>query len=371
MVLTAGDYIFLEGDGSSPEGDYPFLDRLNLDTLQAERLFQAAKGTYEIIVSAADDSGTRWITRKETPTEPPNYLIRSVGENPGTVRLTSFADPTPELRRIQKQLVQYKREDGVDLSFTLYLPPDYEEGRRLPTVVWAYPREFNDASTAGQVSGSTERFTTLRGTSQLFFVLNGYALLDNATMPVIGDPMTMNDTFVEQIVLSAEAAIEKAVEIGATDRNRVGVAGHSYGAFMTANLLAHSDLFRAGIARSGAYNRSLTPFGFQSEQRTFWEAPETYFSVSPFMHAEKINEPVLLMHGEQDNNAGTFPIQSDRMYHALAGHGATARLVTLPLESHGYSARESVEHTLFEMMSWFERFVKDAQPIDPGTARRD
>lgn len=365
-VLTNGDYIFLEGDGSSPEGDYPFLDRLNLLTLEPERLFQAAKGTYEIIVSPADGAGTRWITRRETPTEPPNYQIRTFGEDAGTTALTAFADPTPELRQIKKQLVRYQREDGVNLSFTLYLPPDYEEGTRLPTVVWAYPREYNDAGTAGQVSGSIERFTTIRGTSQLFFVLNGYALLDNATMPVIGDPMTMNDTFVEQVVMSAEAAIDRAVEMDVTDRNRVGVAGHSYGAFMTANLLAHSDLFRAGIARSGAYNRSLTPFGFQSEQRTFWEAPEIYFAVSPFMHADKVNEPILLTHGEQDNNAGTFPVQSDRMYHALAGHGATARLVTLPLESHGYAARESIEHTLYEMMLWFERFVKDAQPNELG-----
>ena len=359
-VMTDGDGIFLEGNGSSPEGDYPFLDRLDLRTLDSERLFQTARGSYEIIIGPADDSGTRWITRRETPTEPPNYLLRTIGDNAGTTALTAFPDPTPELRQIRKQRVTYEREDGVDLSFTLYLPPDYEEGTPLPTVVWAYPREYTDAGTAGQVAGSTERFTTIRGTSQLFFVLNGYALLDNATMPVIGDPMTMNDTFVEQIVMSAEAAIDKAVEMDVTDGNRVGVAGHSYGAFMTANLLAHSDLFRAGIARSGAYNRSLTPFGFQSEQRTFWEAPEAYFAVSPFMHADKVNEPILLTHGEQDNNSGTFPIQSDRMYHALAGHGATARLVTLPLESHGYAARESVEHTLYEMMSWFERFVKDA-----------
>ena len=365
-VLTNGDYIFLEGDGASTEGDYPFLDRLNLRTLETERIFQSAQGSYEVIVSPADDSGTRWITRWETPTAPPNYLLQTFGDNAQTTALTAFADPTPALRGIKKQLVKYKRDDGVDLSFTLYLPPDYVEGTPLPTVVWAYPREYSDAGTAGQVNGSTERFTTIRGTSQLFFILNGYALLDNATMPVIGDPMTMNDTFVEQIVMSAEAAIDKAVEMGVTDRNRVGVAGHSYGAFMTANLLAHSDLFRAGIARSGAYNRSLTPFGFQSEQRTFWEAPDIYFNLSPFMNADKVNEPILLTHGEQDNNSGTFPIQSDRMYHALAGHGATARLVTLPLESHGYAARESVEHTLFEMMSWFERFVKDAQPVNPG-----
>ena len=361
-VMQNGDWIYLAGNGSSPNGDYPFLDRLNLATLASERLFRAETGTYEAIVSPLGDSGDRWVTRRETKTEPPNYRIRDLSGGGSIAGLTAFADPTPQLRGISKRLIKYEREDGVDLSFTLYLPADYEEGTRLPTVVWAYPREYNDPSTAGQVSGSTERFTTIRGASQLFFVLNGYALLDGATMPVIGDPMTVNDTMVDQIVMSARAAIDKAVELGVTDGNRVGVGGHSYGAFMTANLLAHSDLFRAGIARSGAYNRTLTPFGFQSEQRTFWEAPELYFKVSPFMHSDKVNEPILLTHGETDNNSGTFPVQSDRMYHALTGHGATARLVTLPNESHGYAAKESVEHTLYEMMSWFERFVKDAQP---------
>ena len=362
-VMQNGDWIYLAGNGASPNGDYPFLDRLNLATLESERLFRAESGTYEAIVSPLGASGDRWITRRETRTEPPNYRIRDLsGGGSSVTALTAFADPTPQLRGITKRLIKYKREDGVDLSFTLHLPADYEEGASLPTVVWAYPREYNDASTAGQVSGSTERFTTIRGASQLFFVLNGYALLDGATMPVIGDPITVNDTMVDQIVMSAKAAIDKAVELGVTDGNRVGVGGHSYGAFMTANLLAHSNLFRAGIARSGAYNRTLTPFGFQSEQRTFWEAPELYFKVSPFMHADKVNEPILLTHGEADNNSGTFPVQSDRMYHALTGHGATARLVTLPNESHGYAAKESVEHTLYEMMSWFERFVKDAQP---------
>src|SRR5262249_37338025 len=274
--------------------------------------------------------------------------------------LTHFADPTPELRAIKKQLVTYKRADGVQLSFTLYLPPDYREGQRLPTVVWAYPIEFTDAGTASQVSGSANRFTTITGMSHLFFVLQGYAVLDDATMPVVGDPRTMNDTYVEQIVSSAQAAIDKAVEMGVTDRNRVGVGGHSYGAFMTANLLAHSNLFRAGIARSGAYNRTLTAFGFQNERRTLWEAPELYLKVSPFMYADKIKAPILLIHGEADNNSGTFPIQSERMYQALKGNGANVRYVTLPFEAHGYAARESVEHTLWEMITWFDKWVKNA-----------
>jgi dipeptidyl aminopeptidase/acylaminoacyl peptidase len=242
----------------------------------------------------------------------------------------------------------------------LYLPPGYKAGTRLPTVVWAYPVEFNDTSVAGQIAGSTQRFTTINGYSHLFFLLEGYAILDGATIPIIGTPEEANNTYVQQLTASAKAAIDKGVELGVTDPERVGVGGHSYGAFMTANLLAHTDLFRAGIARSGAYNRTLTPFGFQSERRTFWDAKEVYLGMSPFMHANKIKEPILLIHGEADNNLGTFPIQSERMYQAIRGNGGTIRYVTLPFESHGYSAKESVEHTLFEMISWFDKHVKNA-----------
>jgi len=360
VIHQHGDYIYLTGQGASPKGDRPFFDRFNLKTLKSERLFQCDDGSYESVVALLAADGSRFITRYETPATPPNYFIRSAGG--AKQALTSFADPTPQLRGIRKQLVTYKRGDGVQLSFTLYLPPDYKEGARLPTVVWAYPREFGDADMAGQISGSTNRFTTISGPSHLFFLLQGYAILDDATMPVIGDPETMNNTYVEQIVASARAAIDKAVEMGVADRNHVGVGGHSYGAFMTANLLAHSDLFKAGIARSGAYNRTLTPFGFQSERRTLWQAPETYLKMSPFMFADKIKEPILLIHGEADNNSGTFPIQSDRMYQALKGNGGNVRYVTLPHESHGYSARESTEHTLWEMITWFDKYVKGMQP---------
>jgi dipeptidyl aminopeptidase/acylaminoacyl peptidase len=359
VMMINGDDIFLNGAGASPQGDRPFLDRFNLNTLKAERLFRCDETHYESVVALVSNDGAQFITSRESVNRPPNYFLRSTG-NESPKALTNFTDPTPQLRGITKQLVRYKRNDGVDLSFTLYLPADYKTGTRLPTVVWAYPREFGDADTAGQVSGSPNRFTTISGTSHLFFLTRGYAVLDDATMPVIGDPETMNNTYVEQIVASAQAAIDKAVELGVTDRNRVGVGGHSYGAFMTANLLAHCDLFRAGIARSGAYNRTLTPFGFQSERRTFWEAPEMYAKVSPFMHAHKIKEPILLIHGEADNNTGTHPIQSDRMYQALKGNGGNVRYVTLPFESHGYAARESTEHTLWEMLGWFDKYVKNA-----------
>jgi dipeptidyl aminopeptidase/acylaminoacyl peptidase len=369
VILQNGDDIFMTGTGASPEGDRPFLRRFNLSTgKQTQEIFRSGNTEFESFVALMDDNGTKFLTRKESPLDPPNLFLRSVCapnkncEITVPQKLTNFADPVPQLRGIKKQLVKYKRADGVDLSFTLYLPPNYQQGTRLPTVVWAYPLEFTDASTAGQVSGSTNRFTQIGGYSHLFFLLNGYAVLDETTMPIVGDPETVNDTFIKQIVDSASAAIDKAVEMGVTDPERVGVGGHSYGAFMTANLLAHSDLFRAGIARSGAYNRTLTPFGFQSERRNFWEATELYTKVSPFFYANKINEPVLLIHGEADNNTGTYPIQSERLFAAIQGTGGTARLVMLPHESHGYSAKESIEHTVYEQVNWFDKHVKNAQP---------
>ena len=260
--------------------------------------------------------------------------------------------------------VTYKRKDGVGLSGTIYLPVGYQKGTRVPMLVWAYPREFVDADAASQVVGSPNRFTSVGGSSHLLLLTQGYAIFDGPTMPIVGPGETANDTYVEQLVASAEAAIEKAVELGIAERARIGVGGHSYGAFMTANLLAHSDLFAAGVARSGAYNRTLTPFGFQAETRTFWEIPEIYAKMSPFWNAHKINEPILLIHGEADDNSGTFPIQSERLYMALKGHGATVRYVTLPHEAHGYAARESNLHVLAETIEWLDKYVKNA------TARR-
>jgi dipeptidyl aminopeptidase/acylaminoacyl peptidase len=368
VVRQNGDNIFLSGAGSSPQGDRPFFRRMNLNTLKTEEIFRAGTEEYEAFVAMIDDNGMNFITRKESISEPPNVFLRQVCP-PGQVctamayrQLTEFKDQAPQLRGIKKKLVQYKRKDGVDLSFTLYLPPGYKEGTKLPTLVWAYPLEFTNAATAGQVTGATNRFTQIGGISHLFLLLQGYAIMDNTTMPVVGDPETVNDTFIQQVVDSAAAAIDKGVEMGVVDRDRVAVGGHSYGAFMTANLLAHSNLFRAGIARSGAYNRTLTPFGFQSERRTFWEAPELYSKVSPFFYANKINEPILLIHGEADNNQGTFPIQSERLFAAISGTGGTARLVMLPLEAHGYAAKESTEQTLYEMAAWLDKYVKNAKP---------
>ncbi len=368
-VRTHAGRLLLAGPGASPEGDRPFLDRFDPASGARERLFLCDAASYEQVIAVLDEEGKRLVTRRETPATPPNFLLRDVSTG-SAVPLTDLRDPAPQLQGITKRLVTYKRADGVPLSFMLYLPPGYTGGERLPAVLWAYPREHTSADTAGQVTGSPHRYTLITGASHLFFLLAGYAILDGASMPVIGDPETVNNTFVEQIVAGARAAVEEADRLGVVDRGRVGVGGHSYGAFMTANLLAHSDLFRAGIARSGAYNRTLTPFGFQAERRTLWEAPETYVRLSPFFVAHRINEPLLLIHGAADNNEGTFPMQSERMYQAVRGNGGVVRLVMLPHESHAYVARESVEHAIAEMIDWFDRHVKAAQQKLDWSGRR-
>ena len=358
-IIQNGDFIYVAGVGASKDGDRPFLDKLNVKTLKSERIFRSSAESLESFVAPLNDEMTRFLTRYETQKDAPNYFTRDAGADARRA-VTQFKDPQPQVREILRQYVTYKRNDGVTLSGTLYLPPGYKQGTKVPVIMWAYPREFGDADSASQVSGSPNSFTTIRGGSHMFLLLSGYAIFDNPTMPIIGPGETANDTYVEQLVASAQAAIDKVVEMGVADRDRIGVGGHSYGGFMTANLLAHSRLFRAGFAESGAYMRTLTPFGFQSERRTFWEAPDLYARMSPFWYADKIKDPILLMHGEVDDNTGTFPINSERLYHALKGHGATVRYVTLPNEAHGYAARETLLHVIAERLNWFDRYVKNA-----------
>ena len=358
-IVQNGDYVYLAGEGASPDGDRPFLDRLNVKTLATERLFRSSSESLESFVAPMDDAMTRILTRYETQKDAPNYYVRDIGRDDRRA-VTGFTDPQPQVRDILRQYVTYKRNDGVTLSGTLYLPPGYKQGTKVPLVMWAYPREFGDADSASQVTGSPNSFTLLRGASHMFLLLSGYAIFDNPTMPIIGPGETANDTYVEQLVASAQAAIDKVVAMGVTDRDRIGVGGHSYGGFMTANLLAHSRLFRAGFAESGAYNRSLTPFGFQSERRTFWEVPDLYAKMSPFWYANQIKDPILLMHGEADDNTGTYPINSERLFAAIKGLGGTVRLVMLPNEAHGYAARETLLHVLAERLNWFDRYVKNA-----------
>jgi dipeptidyl aminopeptidase/acylaminoacyl peptidase len=362
-IMQSGDDIYLAGDGASPEGDRPFLDRLNLKTLVTERVFRSDSKSFETPVATLTDDGTSVLTRGESLIEPPNYYTRLLGASAARQKVTAFTDPQEFFRGVQRQFITYERKDGVKLSATLYLPPGYRKGERLPVVMWAYPREFSDTDTASQVVGSPNRFTLVTpGNTHMYLLFAGYAILDGPTMPIVGPGETANDRYVEQLVSSAAAAIDKLVEMGIADRDRIGVGGHSYGAFMTANLLAHSRLFRAGFAESGAYNRTLTPFGFQSERRTFWEVPDLYGKMSPFFYAHQVKDPIYLTHGEMDDNSGTFPIQSERFYMALKGHGATVRYVTLPYEAHGYVARETHLHLIAEKIAWFDKYVKNAAP---------
>lgn len=354
LLSPDGGSIYLAGDGASPRGSYPFLDRLEVETGATERLWQAEDPYYESVAAVLDPEARRLITRRESRQEPPNFHLHD--RTAGTIApLTDFPDPAPQLAGIGRELITYARADGVELSATLYTPPGYDPVRdgALPTLVWAYPREYLDANAAGQLDDSPNRFSRPAGASPLFLLTQGMAVLEGPAMPVVardgGEP---NDTYIDQLVLGAEAAVRAVVDRGVADRARIFIGGHSYGAAMAANLLAHTDLFAAGIARSGAYNRTLTPFGFQYEQRTYWEAPEVYARMSPFAHADRIHRPLLLIHGAADDNSGTFPLQSERLFHALRGHGAPARYVSLPLESHGYRARESVLHVLAEMVEW-------------------
>jgi len=359
VVFQNGDNVFMTGVGSSPKGDRPFLDRFNLKTGQKERIFQTEDETYEPVLALLSDDGSRFITRFETRTSPPQVTMRGRESNSRRM-LTSYPDPAPALQGVKSEMVTYKRSDGVQMRATIHTPPGWTPDKgRLPAILWAYPQEFTDPEMASQVTGSQFRFTTPTwGNAHLLFLTQGYAVIDDPKMPIVGPGETANDTYVQQLVASAQAAVDKAVEMGIVDRDRVVAGGHSYGAFMTANLLAHSDIFRAGIARSGAYNRSLTPFGFQNEERTYWQVPQLYNAMSPFNYADKIKEPILLIHGEADDNAGTYPIQSERFYRALKGHGATVRYVTLPFEAHGYTARESVLHVMAEMLNWANEWTK-------------
>jgi dipeptidyl aminopeptidase/acylaminoacyl peptidase len=364
LVIRNGKELLLRAQGSSPAGDLPLLQTFDLKTGLRKQLWRCQEPYYEQILEVIDPVKPVILTSRESTNEVPNYYLHDLGgKKPKTTALTSFANPYPQLEGISKKKISYKRSDGVDLTGNLYLPKGYDAAKEgpLPVLIWAYPREYKSAADAAQVRGSKYAFTRLSWGSPIFWATQGYAVLDNAEMPIVGEgDKEPNDQFIPQLYLNAHAAIRELAVMGVGDSTRVGVGGHSYGAFMTANLLAHTKLFKAGIARSGAYNRTLTPFGFQAEERTYWQAPQVYFNMSPFSFADKVKTPILLIHGELDNNSGTFPIQSERFYNALKGHGATVRYVQLPFESHGYAARENLLHMLWEQHQWLEKYVKNA-----------
>ena len=358
MAMDDGK-VYLLGDGYSDKGQFPFLDKLTLANNKTERLYQSTYTDRIEDLRDFDPQSQQLLVRIESSEQYPNYYFRTLGKA-DLQQLTAFDNPFKALKNVHKEVINYQRDDGLDLTGTLYLPTDYQVGKRYPMILWAYPREYKDKSSAAQNTQNPNEFTYPYWGSPIYWVRKGYVVLDDAAFPIVGEgDEEPNDSFRTQLVANAKAAIDTLNERGLIDPERVAVGGHSYGAFMVANLLSHSDLFAAGIARSGAYNRTLTPFGFQSEERSYWEAPEVYNTMSPFMHADKMKTPLLLVHGEADNNSGTYPLQSERYFNALKGLGATARLVMLPKESHGYRAKESIMHLLWEQDQWLEKYVKN------------
>jgi dipeptidyl aminopeptidase/acylaminoacyl peptidase len=354
---------YLVGDGFTDKGQFPFIDEFNLKTKKKTRLYQSKyTDKKESINSLIDAKKGEILVQLESKNQYPNYYVVNIKKKSAPVPVTFFENPFKKIENVHKEVIHYKRTDGLDLTGTLYLPAGYDmkKKEKLPMIMWAYPAEFKDKNSASQNTSNPNDFTYPNYGSPVYWVTRGYAVLDDASFPIVGEGKTEpNDSFMTQLVADAKAAIDAVDALGYIDRKRVAVGGHSYGAFMTANLLTHSDLFAAGIARSGAYNRTLTPFGFQSEERNYWEAPEVYNAMSPFMHADKMKTPLLLIHGEADNNSGTFPMQSERYFNALKGFGAPTRLVLLPKESHGYAAIESILHLLWEQDQWLEKYVKN------------
>lgn len=367
LALKNGKQGFLLGEGYSEEGQFPFLDRVDLTTAKKTRIYESKLSDKKEDLLEYDMDKNRLLVRMESKVAYPNYYYRKLKGNK-TQQLTFFENPFESIANVHKEVVTYKRDDGLELSGTLYLPVGYDKDakEKMPMILWAYPREYKDKNSASQNTQNPNEFTYPYWGSPIYWVTQGYVVLDDAAFPIIGEGDEQpNDTFRSQLVANAKAAIDAVDAMGYIDRERVAVGGHSYGAFMVANLLAHSDLFAAGIARSGAYNRTLTPFGFQSEERNYWEAPEVYYTMSPFMHADKMKTPLLLIHGQADNNSGTYPMQSERYFNALKGLGATVRLVMLPKESHGYRARESIMHLLWEQDRWLDTYVKN-KPQEEG-----
>jgi len=362
VLAIENNNLYNVGEGHTPAGQFPFIDEFNLKTLKSKRVYQSAyTDKMEEIIDVEDYKKGEALVRIQSKNEYPNYYFRNIKKKNDLTQITHFPNPFESIKDVYKEVIKYQRADGVELSGTLYLPEGYDRDKKekLPLLIWAYPTEYIDKNSAGQSTANPNEFTFPYYGSFVYWVTRGYAVLDDAAFPIIGEGEDEpNDTFIEQLVSNAKAAIDAVDTLGYVDRKRVGVGGHSYGAFMTANLLTHCNLFACGIARSGAYNRTLTPFGFQSEQRNYWDAPEAYNSMSPFMNADKMKTPILLVHGEADNNPGTFTLQTERYFQALKGLGAPARMLILPKEAHSYAARENILHLLWEQDRFLEEYLK-------------
>ncbi|OYU84547.1 MAG: S9 family peptidase [Flavobacterium sp. BFFFF2] len=361
-LAIENDHLFLLGDGFTEKGQFPFVSTFHWNSHKINRLYTSNRpGKKEDIRSIIDFKKRTALVSVESPTEYPNYYFCSLS-NGKLQAITHFKNPFSALANVHKEVIHYQRKDGLDLTGTLYLPADYDlknTTTKLPLLIWAYPQEFKDRKSASQNTKNPYEFTYPTYGSFIYWVTKGYAVLDDASFPIIGEGKTEpNDSFLPQLISNAEAAIAAVDQRGYIDPKRVAIGGHSYGAFMTANLLTHTKLFACGIARSGAYNRTLTPFGFQGEQRNYWDAPKLYNDMSPFMHADLMKTPMLLIHGIADNNPGTFTLQTERYFQALKNLGAPVRMVLLPKESHGYLAKENIFHVLWEQEQFLDKYLK-------------
>ncbi|MBR0499872.1 MAG: S9 family peptidase [Bacteroidales bacterium] len=363
LYLTGTDRRDAEGFAHS------FIDRYTFKDGKTAPVWFSSGDCKETLTAITDftPKNFQFIGRREAFGVVPDYYMFDMRKK-SSRQITHIEDPVAGFHKaVTDQYVTYTRKDGLKCFAHLYLPAGYDKERdgRLPVFMWTYPYEFKCAAESEKARPEKHKYTKPSYGSAMIWATQGYAVLDEFTMAIVAaDKDSLpNDRFLEELVMSAEAAVDFVCDsIGVGDRDRIGVGGHSYGGFMTANLLAHTRLFRAGVARSGAYNRSLTPFGFQSERRNYWRARTVYDEMSPFNYADKVKDALMLIHGQMDNNTGTFPVQSERLYQALVYFGATARYVQLPYESHGYQGIETTLDMLYETGAWLDKYVKNAEP---------
>lgn len=353
-ILETSGILHFKDETSLDTGAHPTLVAWTYATGKSDELWRSKDTEHAEVLAVLKHKKREYLIATESPSLPRHLVISREGQRHG---LTQPAPPHPELFGMERRMMRYKRADGLPLSGMLSLPAGAQEGITTPLVLWIYPRDFADSDQASKSKEYPQRYIDPKGASRFLLLNQGYALFD-CPMPIVGEVTSGRDDFLSQLISNAEAAIDHLVSIGIADRDRIAVMGHSYGAFAVANLLAHSKLFRTGIATSGAYNRTLTPFGFQRETRTFWQNTEAYVNMSPFFFADNIEGSLLLVHGEADDNAGTPILQSERFYAALVGNGVRTRFVSFPYEGHHLRGRDAVLHTAAEMIHWLDRELR-------------
>jgi dipeptidyl aminopeptidase/acylaminoacyl peptidase len=343
----------------------PFVDRIELKTGQKQRLFESALNVFEQVEAALDDDFAQAIVTRENATTVPDSYLRDMRSGQ-LVKLTNNRDYSPEITTAPRRMIQVTRADGYRFWVNVTLPPGYRGGTRLPAMFWFYPYEFTDQPAYDRTrrTYNRNRFPQLGPRSMAYLVTQGYAVVE-PDAPIVGAPNRMNDNYVADLRNNLAAVIDELDRQGIIDRRRLGLGGHSYGAFGTVNAMVHTPFFKAGIAGDGNYNRTLTPNSFQSERRDLWEARETYLAMSPILYADRLTGALLLYHGIEDQNVGTDPINSVRLFHALQGMGKTVALYMYPYEDHGPATRETLLDLWGRWTAWLDLYVKNAGRMEP------